>query len=283
MTPPGTHCPGEAWRELCARLNALRAREGGWWNRMAADEEAVIRVDEHVVSVRLRGNAFVEIGLRGEEPQCRMAPEHLLLTHPGARVVLDGREGPRSVRTPDELARHYAHVRRRACSRTDRRQAILDRLYLRHSCVMAVDVPVPPGTADLVALSPAGMMVFFLLRRYADGDLRLKGKGSVPWRMKAMNDWLAGPGALDWSRGLLERSASLETRRSRRYRLPDCLSVHPRPGLLVVDFDHAQRLGGLPELRAGLQDGLDRSAARGDIHCLGDAGNISYGTFFSGH
>jgi hypothetical protein len=250
---------------------------------MAADEEAVIRVDEHVVSVRLRGNAFVEIGLRGEEPQCRMAPEHLLLTHPGARVVLDGREGPRSVRTPDELARHYAHVRRRACSRTDRRQAILDRLYLRHSCVMAVDVPVPPGTADLVALSPAGMMVFFLLRRYADGDLRLKGKGSVPWRMKAMNDWLAGPGALDWSRGLLERSASLETRRSRRYRLPDCLSVHPRPGLLVVDFDHAQRLGGLPELRAGLQDGLDRSAARGDIHCLGDAGNISYGTFFSGH
>ena len=273
---------GEIWRSLCARLNDLRVREETWWSRIAADDEAVIRVDEESVSVRLRGNPFAEVGLLGDEPQCRMAPEHLLLTHPGARVVLDARDGARSVRTLEELAAKYAHVRRRVGTRTDRRQAILDRLFLRHACVMAVDVPVPPGTADLVALSPAGTVVFFLVRRYADGDLRLKGRGSVAWRMQKMNDWLAGPGASSWSRGLLERCAALETLRSRRFRLPDRLTVYPRTRLLVVDFDHAQRLGGLPELRAALQDGLDRSAAQGDIHCLGDAGNISYGTFFSG-
>ncbi len=282
MTHPGKSAVGETWQELCARLNELRVREGTWWSRMAADDEALIRVDTESVMVRLRGNRFAEIGLLGDEPQCRMAPEHLLLTHPGARVVLDGRDGARSVRTLEELAEKYAHVRRRVGGCTDRRQTILDRLYRRHSCVMAVDAPVPPGAVDLMALSPAGTVVFFLVRRYADGDLRLKGRGGVVWRMQKMNEWLAGPGGLHWARGLLERCAALETCRSRRYHLPVSLSVYPRTRLLVVDFDHAQRLGGLPELRADFEDGLDRSAAREDIHCIGDAGNISYGTFFSG-
>lgn len=274
---------GPVWRELCARLNELsRAGEGGWWRRIADDGEAVIRVDGRAVVARLRGNAFAEIGLRGGEPQCRIAPEHLLLTHPGGRVMLDGSDGVRCVRTLDELDRHYALVRRRICSHTDRRQAILDRLYLRHACVLAVDVPIPPGRADLVALSPAGTAVFFLLRRFDDGDLRLKGRGGAVWRMRELDLWLSGPEAPAWVEKLLERCSVLDTLRSRRYMSSRFLAVHPRSGLLVVDFDHAQRLGALPDLRAGLEHGLDRSASESDIHCIGDAGNISYGTFFSG-
>jgi hypothetical protein len=148
---------------------------------------------------------------------------------------------------------------------------------------MAVDVPLPEGRADLVALSPRGETVFFLLRRYADGDLRLKGRGGVVWRMGEMDRWLAQTGVVeDWLTGLLERCAALDTPHSRRYRIPASLHVHPHARLLIVDFDHAQRLHGLPALRADLEHGLDRSGARGDIHCLGDAGNISFGTFFSG-
>jgi hypothetical protein len=56
----------------------------------------------------------------------------------------------------------------------------------------------------------------------------------------------------------------------------------PRARLLIVDFDHSQRQHGLPALRANIEAGLDHGAAQGDIHCIGDAGNISYGTFFSG-
>ena len=281
---PPSSVASPPWRELCSRLNSLRLQEGTWWRRVAEDREAVPRVDEGGVTVRLRGNVFAEIGLRDGAPQCRIEPEHLLLSHPGGRAVLGQDEVmARSVRNLRELAEHYGHIRRRVCRNTDRRQAILDRLFLRHPCVMAVDAPLPGGRADLVALSPRGEAVFFLLRRYADGDLRLKGRGGAVWRMGEMDRWLAEPGAVgDWLTGLLERCAALDTPHSRRYRLPASLHIHPHARLLVVDFDHAQRLHGLPALRADLEHGLDRSGARGDIHCLGDAGNISFGTFFSG-
>ena len=285
QTLPSTpSCPMPAWHRLCRRLNGMRFDENGWWNRFVSDREAVFRVDESEVTLRLHGNVFAEIGLRDGTPQCRIESEHLLLAHPGAKTVLDAGEGDvRHVRSLSELAARYSHVRRRVCRHTDRRQAILDRLFLRHSCVLAVDVPFPPGRIDLVTLSPQGAAVFFLLRRYADGDLRLKGRGGIPWRMGEADRWLADTEAAGaWVRGLLERCAALETSHSRRYRMPGAITVYPFIRLLIVDFDHAQRLGGLASLRASLEDGLDRSAARSDIHCLGDAGNISYGTFFSG-
>lgn len=273
-----------AWRGLCAVLNHLRRDEGSWWRMIAEDGEAVPRVDESSVTVRIRGNVLAEIGLRRGAPQCRIDPGYLLLAHPGARAVLgDAEPLVRSVRTLGELAGHYGHVRRRACRHEDRRQAILDRLFLRHACVLAVDAPLDSGRVDLVALSPQGVVVFFLLRRYADGDLRLKGRGGVVWRMAELDRRLADAQyASLWVHGLLERGVALDTRHSRRYRMPQRLSVHPRARLMIVDFDHAQRQSGLGALRADLEDGLDRSGARSDIHCLGDAGNVSFGTFFSG-
>lgn len=276
----------QPWRDLCQRCNGLSQEQGSWWKQIVSDPETIPYVDESGITVRLRGNVFAEAQLRGTAVQCRFAPEHLLLVHPGTRAVLSEGETAtesRQICTLPELAAHYGHVRRRVCRHTDRRQAILDRLFLRHSCVLAVDVPFPPGRVDLVTLSPQGTAVFFLLRRYADGDLRLKGRGGIPWRMGEADRWLADTEAAGaWVRGLLERCSALETRHSRRYRMPGTIVVHPFTRLLIVDFDHAQRLGGLASLRASLEDGLDRSAARSDIHCLGDAGNISYGTFFSG-
>ena len=283
-TLPGSR-PGEpAWRELCTVLNALRREAGSWWGAMADDRETVPRVDESAVTMRLCGNVLAEVGLRHGAPQCRMEPAHLLLTHPGAKIPLgETVAAVRSVRTLGELAGHYGHVRRLARRHVDRRQAVLDRLFLRHSCVLAIDAPLAAGRVDLVAMSPQGVAVFFLLRRFADADLRLKGRGSTAWRMREMDSLLADQAAAAaWVRGLLERGAALDTPHSRRFRQPASLHVHPHARLLIVDFDHAQRQGGLESLRADLERGLDRSGARSDIHCLGDAGNISFGTFFSG-
>lgn len=284
ITLPRVH-PGEpVWRELCTALNRLRREEGSWWGAIADDREAVPRVDASAVTVRISGNILVEVGLRHGAPQCRIESGHLLLSHPGGKTVLgDDPTSMRYVRNLHELAENYGHVRRRACRHADRRQAILDRLFLRHSCVQAIDAPFAAGRADLVVLSPQGEAVFFLLRRYADGDLRLKGRGGIAWRMREMDRLLADQAAVSiWIRDLLERGAALDTPHSRRHRLPASLHIHPHVRLLIVDFDHAQRQAGLPSLRADLERGLDRSGARSDIHCLGDAGNISFGTFFSG-
>ena len=273
------------WRELCRRCNELRRDPRSWWARIVGDAETVPRVDETGITVRLRGNVFAEVCLHGPALQCRIAPEHLLLSHPGARTVLGDEimPHPKRVRTLDELARSYEHVRRRVCSHEDRRAAILDRLFLRHSCVLAVDAALPSGRADLVALSPQGTAVFFLLRRYQDGDLRLAGRGGIVWRMQEFNRVLETEQVMDsWLRDLLERSRALDTPHLKRYRFAANPVIHPRVRLLVVDFDHAQRLGGLKSLRVNLEAGLDHAASRGDIHCIGDAGNISYTTFFSG-
>ena len=146
-----------------------------------------------------------------------------------------------------------------------------------------MDAALPSGRADLVALSSRGDVVFYLLRRYLDPLLRLRGRGGIVWRMQEFNRSLADDEAMTfWIQRLLERFRLLNTPHSRRYRFQGNLCVHPRVRLLIVDYDHAQRLHGLPPLRANLEDGLDHSAAQGDIHSIGDAGNISYGTFFSG-
>jgi len=281
---PESGSDGE-WRELCRRCNELRLVPENWWARIVADPEVVPCVEESAVKVRLRGNAFAEVELRGAGVQCRIAPENLLLAHPGARTVLGDEAAPQSKRVQNlaDLARSYDHVRRRVCRHEDRRAATLDRLFLRHSCVLAVDAALPSGRADLVTLSPRGAAVFFLLRRYQDGDLRLAGRGGIVWRMQELNRHLAQEQVMgSWIRDLLERSRALETPHVKRYRFAANPVVHPRVRLLIVDFDHAQRLGGLPSLRADLEVGLDHAAARGDIHCIGDAGNISYDTFFSG-
>lgn len=274
------------WRELCRRCNELRLLPESWWARMAADPEAVFCVGQAGVTVRLRGSVLAEVELRGAGLQCRIAPEHLLLSHPGARTVL-GDEGaagdPGRVASLEELAARYDHVRRRACLGRDKRAAVMDRLFLRHSCILAVDAALPTGRADLVALSARGDAVFFLLRRYGDPLLRLKGRGGIAWRMEELNRCLADDQAASlWVRNLLQRSRLLDTPHSRRFGFLGTPRVHPRARLLVVDFDHAQRLHGLPALRAELEAGLDHTAAEGDIHCIGDAGNVSYGTFFSG-
>ncbi len=132
--------PGEpAWRELCTALNGLRRESGSWWGAMADDRETVPRVDESTVTVRLSGNVLAEVGLRHGAPQCRMEPAHLLLAHPGAKIPV-GETGAavRSVRTLGELAGHYGHVRRLVRRHVARRQAVLARLFLRHSCGLAI-------------------------------------------------------------------------------------------------------------------------------------------------
>ncbi len=279
-----------AWRDVCQHCNTLSMERESWWERIVSDPEAVPRVDESEVTMRLRGNEFAQVRLRGAALQCHIDPEHLLLSHPGARTVL-GDAGaapqPKLVQNLAELASHYGHVRRRACRHTDRRQAILDRLFLRHPCVLAVDAPLPSGRVDLVALSAQGEAVFFLLRRYTDGDLRLRGRGGIAWRMGELERWLADEAtAAAWVRGVLERSGALRTPHSRRYASSMFSQSYPHARLLIVDFDHAQRLSGLPQLRtditANLHTALDRTAVQSDIHCIGDPGNISYTTFFSG-
>ena len=282
---PGAAPEGE-WRELCRRCNELRLEPQSWWARIVADPEAVFRVEESAIAVRLRGNELAEVKLRGEGLHCRIAPEHLLFSHSGARTVLgdfSAAPEPKLIQNLTEFGEHYDHVRRRIRAQVDRRRAIADRLFLRHPCVVAVDAALPTGRADLVALSPHGTAVFFLLRRYDDPDLRLKGRGGIAWRMRELTRCLADDGSMVlWVHNLLERSRHLETSHSRRYRFDGMPDIHPRARLLIVDFDHAQRLHGLPQLRADLEHGLDRDASRSDIHCIGDAGNISHGTFFSG-
>jgi len=276
----------EQWPELCRRLNVLRLEPQNWWERVVADPEAVFCGEESALKVRLRGNDFLEVRLRGTGLQCRIAPEHLLLSHPGARTVLGDAKSPaepKRIGSLAELAAHYDHVRRRVCVAQDKRAAIIDRLFLRHSCILAVDAALPTGRADLVALSPKGEAVFFLLRRYQDQDLRLKGRGGVVWRMGELAKCLADSENMAlWVRNLLERSRHLDTPHARRFCFDKTPVIHPRARLLVVDFDHAQRLHGLPLLRADLEAGLDHDVAQGDIHCIGDAGNVSHGTFFSG-
>lgn len=286
----GDSAQPQLWRELCALCNDLGLEPRGWWHRIISDPEAVPRVDGSGITVRLRGNPFVDVRLRGRAPQCRIAPEHLLLSHPGARTVLDEAETvtePKRIQSLADLACHYDHVRRRVCQHVDRRQIVLDRLFLRHPCILAVDAALPHGRADLVALSPEGSAVFFLLRRYCDGDLRLKGRGGIVWRMAELNRWLADENAVAaWVRELLERSAALQTRHSRRYGFSKTLTVHPQARLLIVDFDHAQRQSGLSslldEFDTNRDAGLDRMATRSDILCIGDPGNIFHRTLFSG-
>lgn len=288
--PAGQPLQELEWQELCRRCNALGTERESWWARIVSDPEIVPRVDDSEVTMRLRGNDFAQVRLRGETLQCRIDPEHLLLSHPGARTVLgDAQAAPqqRLVQNLAELAGHYEHVRRRACRHTDRRQAILDRLFLRHPCILAVDAPLPCGRVDIFALSAQGEAVFFLLRRYTDGDLRLRGRGGIAWRMGELGRWLADEAAATvWVRGVLERFGALRTQHSRRYASSIISAIYPHTRLLIVDFDHAQRLSGLPQLRAditaNLHAALDRTAVRSDIHCIGDPGNISYATFFSG-
>jgi hypothetical protein len=275
-----------AWRELCVRLSELRLEPQSWWARILADPEAVFCVEESALKVRLRGSVLAEVELRGGGLACRIAPEHLLLSHPGARTVLGDAVAaaePGRVASLADLAAHYDHVRRRVCLVQDKRAAIIDRLFLRHPCILAVDAKLPTGRADLVALSPQGDVVFYLLRRYSDPLLRLKGRGGIVWRMQELSRCLADDEAMAlWVQRLLQRSRLLETPHSRRFRFAGRPFVHLRARLLIVDFDHSQRQHGLPSLRANIEDRLDHGAAQGDIHCIGDAGNISYGTFFSG-
>lgn len=276
----------QSWPELCRNCNSLSREPESWWAQIVADPETVPRVDESALTVRLQGNPWLEVRVRDASLQCRIAPEHLLLSHPGSRMVLrsaGAAGGPDGIRSLEELAAKYRHVRRRVMTHIDRRAAILDRLFLRHSCVLAVDAPLPCGRADMVVLSPGGEAVFFLLRRYAGPDLRLKGRGGLAWRMNELDRWLADAHlAADWTERLIRRSGALATAQVRRYGFRGTITPHARSRLLLVDFDHAQRLEGLARLRGELEDGLDRTPRADDILAIGDPGNITHRLLFSG-
>jgi hypothetical protein len=274
------------WERLCQQCNALAAVADNWWSRIVVDPETVLRVDVDSIEVRLRGNVLLTVEPRGQSLHCRIDPAWLLRFHPGGRAVL-GEDGlapePAWVNSLEELGRSYAQVRRRACQHADRRQSVLDRLFLRHGAILAIDAPLGPGRIDLVALGPDGACVFFFLRRYQDADLRLAGPGGVGHKLLAWDAWLreSGP-ALDHVASLLDRSRLLHGPRQNRFaRLPAPRRVHQRARLLIVDFDHAQRLHGLAKLRGDLEAGLDRTASGDDILAIGDPGNITHSTFFS--
>lgn len=278
-------CHDISWRKFCTFLNTLAATPESWWQRIVTDPDTVVRVDETSIVVRLRGTVLATVERHGDGVHCRIAPEFLLRAHPGGRAVLTT-EGlapePSCIGSLEELGKSYEHVRRRACQHSDRRQAILDRLFLRHSEVLAVDASLLGQRVDLVALSPRGMCVFFVLRRFADGDLRLQGRGGIAWRMRELDRVIMHEeSSMRWVLDLMERGNALQTRYARRYERT-VSSIHPHVRLLVVDFDHAQRHSALPLLRSDLNAGLDRGVAPEDMLFIGDPGNISLKTLFSG-
>lgn len=276
-----------SWSGVVQACNALRVDPGSWWSRVLADPEAVPRVGADCVVIRLRGREFLEARLEGGCLACRIRHEYLLPAHPGSRAVLteDGiRPAPRCIGSLSELVAHYDVVRRRVCQNSCRRQAILDRLFLRHACLIGIDVVLPFGRADLLALSPDGTCVLLLLRRYADQDLRLRGPGGVCASILELEAGLKSathPGT--WIEDQLARMRALRGSWDRRFAaLPEVRRIYPRVRLAVVDFDHAQRQGGLADARATLERGLGREDAWGDIMTIGDAGNLSHRAIFSG-
>ncbi len=276
-----------AWLGVVQACNALRVDPDGWWSRVLADPEIVPRVGDDCVVIRLRGHEFLEARLEGGRLACRVRHEYLIPAHPGSRAVLtaDGiRPAPRRIGSLAELAAHYEAVRRRVCQRSCRRQAILDRLFLRHACLIGVDVALPFGRADLLALSPDGTCVLVLLRRYADQDLRLRGPGGVCARILELEAGLKSATHLEtWVEDQLERMRALRGPWDRRFAAaPGARRIYPRVRLAVVDFDHAQRQGGLADTRAALERGLGREDVWGDILTIGDAGNLSHRAIFSG-
>lgn len=281
---PGVRVTVPAWKELCRRCNELYAVPDSWWRTVLADPEVIVRVDRDAVSLRLRGNLLLRVELRGRGLHCRVPSEYLLRRHPGSLSVLceEASPAPPCVSSLNELGADYALVRRRACQVTDRRRAVQDRLFLRHGVFLAVDAPLPPGNADLLAVHPGGAGVVFLLRRYADADLRLAGPGGVAHCLARWREWLQGGAAKAHVTELAERLRSLHGPFGRRFeRFPEVRRMVVRPRLLLVDFDHAQRLGGLDALCGALMK-LDPELERNDILAIGDPGNISVKTLFSG-
>lgn len=281
---PGVRVTVPAWKELCRRCNELYAAPDSWWRTVLSDPEVIVRVDREAVSLRLRGNLLLRVELRGEGLHCRVPSEYLLRRHPGSLSVLceETSPAPPCVSSLNGLGADYALVRRRACGVTDRRRAVQDRLFLRHGVFLTVDAPLPPGNADLLAVHPGGYGVVFLLQRYADADLRLAGPGGVAHCLARWRAWLRGDTAKTHVTELADRLRSLHGPLRRRFEhFPEVGRMFPRPRLLLVDFDHAQRLGSLDTLCGTLMR-LDPELERNDILASGDPGNISIKTLFSG-
>lgn len=270
---------------LCACCNSLAGHRDSWWSCLLGDRDIVPRVDTDGIAVRLHGTDFLRIERRGTGLHCRIAPEFLLRTHVGARSVVSETvltPPPRFIASLAEFAAEYAHVRRRVCAVHDRRQAVMDRLFLRHGSLLAVDMPAGADRVDLVGISPEGVVVVWLLRRYDAPDLRLKGRGGIAERLVRSDRWLQSDDCLPAIADQLARMRLLRGPWDRRFaRLPAPVRAHPQARLLIVDFDHAQRLGGLPELKTMLRAGLDRTRDADDILAIGDPGNIAHGTLFS--
>jgi hypothetical protein len=295
-TPCGVRSPGQGvgaegasppWLDLVRDCNMLRADPASWWSRILADPEIVPRCDETGIVLRLRGNAFLELQREGQALIARIAHEYLIPAHPGSRVVLterDARPAVARIDSLEELAERYDVVRRRVCRDSNRRDAVLDRLYARHACVVGVDVPLAFGRVDLVALAPDGTCVFMLLRRYADQDVRLAGPGGICARIRGLEAGLCSVSRPHEAvSALVQRMRAVDGPWARRFALlPEARRIYPRVRLAVVDFDHAQRQSGLADLRMMLERGLDRDQAREDILTIGDPGNISHGVIFSG-
>lgn len=291
---PSISTPEPPWQQLCALCNVLYRDQDSWWRGILDDSELVVRVDHDCVALRLGGTQFLTLESRGHGLHARILPELLIQAHPGSRFVLteaDLQPEPRIIGSLVELGSAYSLVRRRVLARTDRRQAVLDRLYLRHRAVAAVDIPMPFGRIDLMVVAADGTCVSYLLRRYMDADLRLTGGGGIVGQLAAVDHWLADADhALSAVQTALDRLRSLDGPWAGRFvRLPNQLRLYPRARLLIVDFDHAQRLSGLSDLLGSVrkeweksQSGLDRTLGAGDILTIGDPGNISHKLLFSG-
>lgn len=269
----------EVWAEITRQCNILLADQNSWWSRIVGDPDLVIRLDPSGLVVRLCGHNFLKIVLMGQELALKIAHEYLVPAPPGSRAMLTAHGASPKCARIDSLAAlgaRYPLIRQRVCSQPLRRAALLDRLYLRHHCFLAVDASLPWGQADLVALAPDGTCVCLLLRSYTDQDLRLRGQhgiGACLRKIEARLGACASPQAAITA--MITRSRSLEGPWTSRFaRLPEVKRVYPRARLLVVDFDLAQRHGGLNSLRHDLEQDLGPGYARADVLTIGDPGNI---------
>jgi len=272
------------WPLGCA-LNSLAEEAGSWWQAVLAEQTCVISAGCDEVVVRLCGNELLRVRIVQERVDVHVPEEYLRLNHPGYRVVLRAGEEAKSCRrivSLTDFGRSFRKVCRNVLHVTERRRAIQDRLWLRHDCLVGLDVSLCGVLVDMVAVRPDGTCVCYLLRRYADQDILLGGPGGVVDSM-AMLERQQSMLLLDEVRRLLERQRYLVHRQQRRFcRMADPVRLHPRVRLLVVDFDDAQRQLGIPGLRSRFAALSGRGDDQNEVITVGDPGNVSLKALFSG-
>lgn len=276
------------WQQICLTCNALYQDKNSWWQPIAHDPQIVPRVDKHSIALRLGGIEFMILEPRGTGIHARLAPEFLLRTHVGSRFVLTHEHlspEPLFVSSLDELGLHYALVRRRVLAHSQRHQAVLDRLFLRHRHILAVAIPFSIGLIDFSILTPQGLCFLYLLRPYNHPALHSQGPNSIVHYQQSINHWLTKDhqGQKEVQE-LLKRTQALQGPWSTRLASQlSQITLYPRIRLIIYDFDQAQRQLGLSTLLTNLENNqdqvtrlaLDPNGWSGDIFTIGDPGNIT--------